>query len=317
MTLLLRQIRMEAKDIHAYELADPEGGTLPAFTAGSHIDVHIGPNLVRQYSLSNDPAERHRYVIAVLRDGRGRGGSKALHERFRVGDQVTVSAPRNHFELAEGAGKAILIAGGIGITPLKAMAHRLAALGADFELHYCARGPETVAFEGALASFAEQQRLHYHFDGGDPARGLDLTALLATQEAGSHLYYCGPAGFMDACGRASAHWRAGTVHSEHFKVPDQPTVAAVETDASSFVVEVASTGQKITVPRSANLATALQQAGLPISTSCESGLCGTCKTRYLCGDIDHQDYILDEAARREFLTPCVSRPRGAALVLDL
>lgn len=315
--LLLRQIRMEAKDIHSYELVDPDGRPLPAFTAGAHLDVHIAPNVVRQYSLCNAPAERHRYMVAVLRDERGRGGSKALHERFRIGDRVTVGAPRNSFELAAGSGKVILLAGGIGITPLKAMAHTLEALAADFELHYCAKGPESVAFLDEMAAFAQADRLHYHFDGGNPANGLDIAALLARPLAGSQLYYCGPGGFMEACRKASAHWPAGSVHCEHFKAPAAAEASPTVSADAACVAEIASTGQKITVPQGQSLAEALQAAGLPVETSCQSGLCGACKVRYLCGDIDHQDYILDEDARREFFTPCVSRPRSETVVLDL
>ncbi|AMO38804.1 PDR/VanB family oxidoreductase [Thauera humireducens] len=315
--LLVRQIRMEAKDIHSYELIDPDGRPLPAFAAGAHIDVHIAPNLIRQYSLCNDPAERHRYVIGVLRDERGRGGSKALHERLRVGDRVTVGTPRNSFELAAGSGKTILLAGGIGITPLKAMAHVLEASSADFELHYCARGPESVAFQAEMTAFAPGECLHYHFDGGNPANGLDIEALLARPVDGSHLYYCGPAGFMEACRKASAHWPAGSVHCEHFKAPAAAQPSTNARDDSACVAEIASTGQKIVVRQGQSLAEALQAAGLPVETSCQSGLCGACKVRYLCGDIDHQDYILDDDARREFFTPCVSRPRSGMVVLDL
>lgn len=313
--LLVRQIRMEARNIHAFELSDPDGRELPPFTAGAHIDVHIAPGLIRQYSLCNDPAERHRYVIAVLRDDNGRGGSKTAHERISVGQRLTVSAPRNHFELAESGRKSILIAGGIGITPLKAMAHQLERLGLNFELHYCARGPEAAAFQEDFATWDETGRVRYHFDGGEPGKGLDLNALLATPDADTHVYYCGPAGFMSACERAAAHWPVGTVHCEHFKAPEKPV--AIPAAEGACVVKIASTGQELTLAAEDNLAEVLHAAGLPVETSCQSGLCGTCKIGYRSGEVDHQDYILSDDERQSCLTPCVSRPRSGTLVLDL
>lgn len=312
--LLVRQIRAEAAGINAYELVEPAGRPLPPFTAGAHIDVHVAPGLVRQYSLCNDPAERDRYVIAVLCDEGGRGGSRAVHERIRVRDRVAVSAPRNHFALAGGARKVVLLAGGIGVTPLKAMAHSLRAAGADFELHYCAKAPECAAFGDELSALGGH--VHYHFDGGDPAKGLDIAGMLARPAADTHLYYCGPGGFMKACGDASAHWPAGTVHCEHFKAPTAPASTAGSATAG-YIAQIASTGLEVSVDAGQNLAEALQAAGVALETSCQSGLCGTCKVRYLSGEVDHQDYILDEAERQSFLTPCVSRACGERLVLDL
>ena len=150
LSLLVRQIRFEAVGVNSYELVDPTGAELPAVMAGTHIDLMLGDGIVRQYSLCNDPAERHRYVIAVLLEGQGKGGSRRLHETLHVQDHVSVSLPRNNFPLADGAGKHLLIGGGIGVTPLKAMAHVLAAKGADFELHYCARSPEHASFRDEL-----------------------------------------------------------------------------------------------------------------------------------------------------------------------
>src|ERR1700761_6390044 len=163
--LLVRQIRFEGRGINSYEFVDPEGAALPPFTAGAHIDVHLGDGFVRQYSLSNSPRERHRYVIAVLRDEAGRGGSKALHEGLRVQDRVRVSRPRNNFELAADAKKVILIAGGIGVTPLKAMAHQLEESGVDYEMHYCAKDASCTAFANEFEPMFASGRLHFHFDG--------------------------------------------------------------------------------------------------------------------------------------------------------
>ena len=210
--LQVRQIRFEGRGIHSYEFVDPEGGDLPPFTAGAHIDIHLAGGVVRQYSISNAPRERHRYVIAVLRDERGRGGSKALHEQLRVQDIVRVSRPRNNFHLVDGARRVLLIAGGIGVTPLKAMAHELEEAGIDYEMHYRAKDASCAAFAEEFEPMRASGRLQFHFDGGDPSAGLDIRDLLTTPHEGEHVYYCGPGGFMKACADAAQHWPSGTVH---------------------------------------------------------------------------------------------------------
>jgi ferredoxin-NADP reductase len=314
--LVLRQIRYEANGINSYEFVDPEGKELPPFTAGAHIDVHLPNGVIRQYSLSNSPTERHRYVIAVLRDEKGRGGSKALHDSLRVQDIVTVSEPRNNFELVPGAKKVILLAGGIGMTPLKSMAHALEASGVPFEMHYCARDAGCVAFKEQLDTQWQHGKLHFHFDQGDPARGLDIAELLKSPGEDTHLFYCGPAGFMKACGAAASHWQAGTVHFEHFKAPE-PDKSAAQLAPGTFMVKIASTGAMIEVPADRSIADVLEEAGVHIETSCQAGLCATCKIRYLEGEVDHRDYILSDDEHGQFLTACVSRATSPVLVLDL
>ncbi|SAL60863.1 ferredoxin [Caballeronia peredens] len=316
--LLVRQVRFEGRGINSYELVDPDGAALPAFTAGAHIDIHLAGGVVRQYSISNAPRERHRYVIAVLRDERGRGGSKALHEQLRVQDVVRVSRPRNNFGLVDGARRVLLIAGGIGVTPLKAMAHELDDAGIDYEMHYCARDASCAAFANEFESMLASGRLHFHFDGGDPAAGLDLRGLLNEPRAGDHVYYCGPGGFMKACADAAQHWPSGTVHFEHFKAPERSPGEQAANDAlDSFTVRIASTGQEIEVAQEQSIADALAQAGVEMETSCCAGLCGTCKVRYLEGEVEHNDYILNDEEKTEYLTACVSRAASKVLVLDL
>ncbi|MGF6639938.1 ferredoxin-NADP reductase [Paraburkholderia sp. MM5496-R1] len=316
--LLVRQVRFEGKGINSYELVDPSGAELPAFTAGAHIDIHLGDGLVRQYSLCNAPNERHRYVIAVLRDERGRGGSRALHERVHVQDIVRVSRPRNQFQLVDDARRVILIAGGIGVTPLTSMAHWLEDAGIEYEMHYCAKDADCAALSGELEPMRVNGRVHFHFDGGDPKAGLDIRRLLSEPSHGVHVYYCGPAGFMQACADASAHWPAGTVHFEHFKAPGRSEPARAANDvADTFSVKIASTGQMIEVANDQSIADALEQAGVTIETSCHAGLCGTCKVRYLSGEVEHNDCILNDDEKAEFLTACVSRARSKVLVLDL
>lgn len=315
--LVLRQVRMEATGINSYEFVDPDGNELPGFTAGAHIDVHIAPGVIRQYSLCNDPQERHRYVVAVLRDETGRGGSRGMHETLRVPNRIKVSVPRNNFTLAEVASKFILLAGGIGVTPLKAMVHHLESKRIDYDLHYCAKGPQYAAFEAELKSIARSGKIYCHFDGGNPKNGLDIVKLLKHPEPDTHIYYCGPAGFMQACADAAAHWPQELVHCEHFKAPVQKAPAASDAPVVGYLVELAQSGKKLTVAPDQNLAEVLQQAGAPVETSCQSGLCGTCKVRYLAGVVDHQDFILDESERQSVMTPCVSRCSGGTLVLDL
>lgn len=315
--LVLRQIRYEAKGINSYEFVSPDGRDLPAFTAGAHIDVHIEPGLIRQYSLCNDPRERHRYVIAVLNDPQGRGGSKRLHELFRVQETITLSVPRNHFELGADAKRAILIAGGIGITPLKAMAHTLEQAGTSFELHYCTRTPETAAFQEDMQAWRDSGKLRLHLDHGNPENGLCLKTLLAEVGEQTHVYYCGPQGFMQACGQAAEHWPDGTVRCEHFKAPVPADSAETGLENGAFVAQIASTGQKVRVEAHQALTDALAEAGVVIPTSCVSGLCGTCQVGYLSGEVDHQDYILSPDEQSRCLTACVSRAKSELLVLDL
>ena len=313
--VFVRQIRYEGRGINSYELVDPDGGDLPAFEAGAHIDVHLDGGAIRQYSLSNDPDERHRYVIAVLKDHAGRGGSQSLHDTVHVQDVVTISRPRNNFALVDDAQKIVLLAGGIGVTPLKSMAHTLDRLGMDYELHYCAKEPQNAAFNDELKALAAKGRVHFHFDGGDPGRGLDIGALLRDPADATHVYYCGPAGFMNACAEATTHWPKGAVHFEHFKPPVAKTENALPPGA--FIAELAKSGRRIEVAADVSLADALNDAGIDVPTSCTSGLCGTCKLRYLAGEVDHQDYILGDDEHAEYLTSCVSRAKGDLLVLDL
>lgn len=315
--LLVRSIRMEAEGIHAFELVHPEGAELPEVQAGAHVDVHLPGGLVRSYSLAGDPQDRSRWVLGVLREAKGRGGSKAMHDTLRVGDHITVGAPRNAFRLVEAGAQrhAVLIAGGIGITPIKAMAHVLMAEGTSFELHYCARSSRNAAFVEELRSIVPAGRLHFHFDNGDPARGLDIASLLKQPAEGTHLYYCGPGGFMKACAQHSEHWAPGTFHSEHFKSPE-PATPRVMTEGS-FEVRLARSGITVQVPPEQTIVRAIELAGHRVPTSCLSGLCGACKVDYLEGDVVHQDYILSDEERKRCLTICVSRAKSPLLVLDI
>ncbi|RCW68756.1 PDR/VanB family oxidoreductase [Pseudorhodoferax soli] len=316
-TITVKVLRktQEAQDIASFELARADGGPLPAFSAGSHIDVQIPGGLTRQYSLCNDDQESHRYRIAVLRDAASRGGSQGMHEQVREGDVLTISTPRNHFPLVR-AERTLLLAGGIGVTPLLCMAQRLGALGADFELHYCTRSAERTAFRAEIAAAPFADRVHLHFDDGDAAQKLDAARLLAAPAPGTHVYVCGPTGFIDhVVGTAAAQgWDQANVHLEYFGAAPQDT-----SGDGSFAVRIASSGQTYTVAKDQSVVQALLAHGIEILTSCEQGVCGTCVTRVLEGECEHRDlYFTDEEkAKNDQFTPCCSRAKSAVLVLDL
>jgi vanillate O-demethylase ferredoxin subunit len=306
---------VEAEGIAGFELARPDGAPLPAFSAGSHIDVQLPGGLTRQYSLCNDSLEQHRYRIAVLRDPASRGGSVAMHDAVHEGDVLLISPPRNHFPLHPAA-RSLLLAGGIGVTPLLCMAQRLAAIGADFTLHYCTRSPERTAFRDEIAASGFAGRVRLHHDNGPPSQKLNLQKVLAQPDPGTALYVCGPAGFIGlVVETAKANgWAGEQVHLEYFGAAPQDTAGD-----EAFEVKVASTGKTYAVAAGQTVVQALQAQGIDILTSCEQGVCGTCITRVLEGQPDHRDkYFTDEEkARNDQFTPCCSRARSKTLVLDL
>lgn len=306
---------LEALDIVSVELAPLGGEHLPAFSAGSHIDVEIRPGLVRQYSLCNDPSERHRYVIGVLRDPASRGGSVAVHDELAEGQLIDISAPRNHFPLVH-AGRSLLFAGGIGVTPILCMAERLAQTGADFAMHYCARSAERAAFIARIRNAGFADRVHLHYDDGDPAQKLDLARVLDGAGADTHLYVCGPGGFIDFVtrGAQARDWGADRIHFEYFSGQQIDT-----SGDQPFEVKLASSGKVVTVPAGKTVVNALRDAGIAVEVSCEQGACGTCLTRVLDGTPDHRDNYLtdDEKAANDQFLPCCSRARSRLLVLDL
>jgi vanillate O-demethylase ferredoxin subunit len=306
----------EAEDIATFELVAADGSALPPFAAGAHIDVQLPGGPTRQYSLCNDPAESHRYLIGVLRDPASRGGSAAMHERVHEGDVLHISTPKNHFPLAHGAVRSVLLAGGIGITPILCMAERLAVAGADFTLHYATRSPARTAFRQRIAGSSFAARVHFHFDDGDDAQRLDIGAAVGRPAAGTHLYVCGPKGFMDAALGAAraAGWPEGRLHYEFFSAEVAPGP-----DDGAFEVQLASSGRVIPVAKDQTVVAALAAAGVEVPTSCEQGVCGTCLTRVLEGEPEHKDLYLtaeEQAANDQFL-PCCSRARSARLLLDL
>lgn len=304
----------EADGICSFELVPVDADVLPAFSAGAHIDVHVAPSLIRQYSLSNDPSERNRYRIAVLREAQSRGGSAGMHERVQPGDLLRVSSPRNHFPLAE-APRSLLLAGGIGVTPILAMARALHAHDRPFEMHYCGRSASRMAFLDEIGAAGFASRVALHAD-DTPEQKFDAQRVLANPSDGTHLYVCGPSGFMDHVLETARRqgWPEEQLHREYFAGVD--TASATD---ESFEVRVASTGLSCRVPAGKTVIEVLAAHGVEVPTSCEAGVCGTCLTRVLEGTPDHRDTFLtdSERAANDQFTPCCSRALSPLLVLDL
>lgn len=316
LTVKIARKTPEAIDICSFELVDPQGKSLPSFSAGSHIDVHGPTGLVRQYSLCNDPSETGRYLIGVLRDPKSRGGSNAMHDLLNEGDEVRISPPKNHFALAHGSAHSLLLAGGIGITPILCMAERLCAVGAAFELHYLSRSRQRAAFIDRISRSAFSARTELHFD-DEVQTKVDISDLLGRADRDTHLYVCGPSGFMQHVldtARALG-WSEERLHYEFFgAVP----VAQSGWD-KQFAVKIASSGKCYEIAPDKSVVAALREHGIEIPVSCEQGVCGTCITRVLDGEPDHRDHYFTAAEheKNDQFTPCCSRSKSQLLVLDL
>jgi ferredoxin-NADP reductase len=310
MTLRLRvkSATWEAPNIVSYDLRPPEAGQLPAFTAGSHIDLTLPNGLIRSYSLVNPQSERHRYVIAVQKDRASRGGSKWVHENFHPGDVLTINGPRNNFALNEAAEKSIFIAGGIGITPIVSMTERLSAIGRDWELIYCARKRAEAAFVDALKG-----NVKFNFDEEPGGKMLDIAAVVRAAPANAHLYCCGPLPMLSAFEAATAELPRERVHVEYFTAKEPPAVEG------GYKVVLAKSGKEFIVPPGKTILDTLLDAGLDIPYSCMEGVCGTCETKVLEGVPDHRDLILteDEHAANKIMMICCSGAKSEKLVLDL
>jgi vanillate O-demethylase ferredoxin subunit len=311
--LRVARIACETESILSFCLAHPAGGELPPFTAGAHVDVLTPAGVTRQYSLCNEPGDTSHYQIAVLNEPRSRGGSRSMHDDVRVGTTLTVSVPRNHFPLVPTA-HAILLAGGIGITPLLAMAEHLSSSGQSFELHYCARSQGNAAFLERIRQSRFKDSVHWHFDDAAPA-GFDCASVLGAPGRDKHLFVCGPSGFIDFARQTArkAGWAETCIHHEHFGA------SPAASSGDQFEVVVASTGKTYRIPEGRSVAQVLNREGVHIPVSCEQGVCGTCLTRVLEGVPDHRDLFLTDQERdgNAAFLPCCSRAKSAVLVLDL
>lgn len=315
MTLRVAATETAARGIQRFELRHPDGAELPPFTAGAHIAIKTPSGAMRHYSLSNHPEERDRYVIAVKREGNGRGGSLSLVDGVRAGQLVEVGPPENLFGLDPKARSFVLVAGGIGITPMMAMARQLLSEGdRPFKLYYLTRDAEGSAFLDELKSGEFAPHVVVHHDGGDPANGYDLWPVLEKpgSATGRHVYCCGPQPLMDAVRDMSGHWPASAVHFESFGADTRP-----HADDQPFEVRLEQSGRIVTVPVGRSILDALRDEGVHVPSSCESGTCGSCKTRLLDGEADHRDLVLLDEEKADHIMVCVSRAKSPCLVLDL
>lgn len=317
MMLRVRSITYEAEGILSFELVDPSGGSLPRFDAGAHVEVGVpGEALKRRYSLCGSPSDTRGWRIAVLKAANSRGGSRALHEKVRAGDLIEVKGPYNFFPLHENAGRTVLLAGGIGVTPLLPMLERLHVAGQNVEFHYCTQTPERTAFIKRLEPFIAAGIAHIHHDGGDPGNRIDIAQLLKDVRADTHLYYCGPAGFMESVRRASGHWPEGTVHFEFFGAEPVPATVLRRASVGGVEVRLVRSGRTIIMQPTQTMLQALRDAGIACESSCEAGLCGTCKVGFTGGPPEHNDLILSDEERASQVVICCAHA-VAPLSLDI
>jgi phthalate 4,5-dioxygenase reductase subunit len=304
-----------APNIAVFELVRADGAALPPFEAGAHVVVLTPAGLTRRYSLCNAPGETHRYVLAIQRDAQGLGGSVSMVDQVQVGDTLAVSRPENYFPLDTGTHGCLLIAGGIGITPILSMAHALRSQGRPFTLIYCTREAASTAFREELSQPAWQPHVKLHHSGGMTGQRLDLSPWLMTPQAQTQLYCCGPRALMQSVRESTAHWPKGHVHFEDFGT--SPTAPSTAHQDHAFTVVLSRQNKHVTVPAGESILSALRAQGLAVPSSCESGTCGACRTGLLGGRADHRDYVLDEDDHDTQIMICVSRACTPELVLDL
>ena len=302
-------MRYAARDTLIYELQHPGGGALPAAQAGAHIGLHLPNGLVRQYSLIEAGAQPWRYLIGVKRDAQGRGGSRFMHDELRPGCLLDIDPPRNNFPLNEEARHTVLIAGGIGITPILCMARRLRQLGRSWSLFYACRARDYAAFLPELAQFEET---HIHFD-AEAQRTLDVASIVRAAPPDAHLYCCGPTPMLETFEAAVRDWPREQIHVEYFTAKE---VAAVD---GGHRVSLARSGQTFEIPPGKTILQVLREGGVDVPFSCEQGVCGACETRVLNGVPDHRDAILSEPERaaNDTMMICCSGCKSGDLVLGL
>lgn len=306
----LHSIHYAARDTNLYEFRPIAGGRLPAGSPGAHIDLHLPNGLTRQYSLTIPDESPQAYVLGIKRDADSRGGSKFIFDQVKVGHELKISRPRNNFPLNENAAHTVLLAGGIGITPIWAMVQRLVALGRSWELHYSCRSRAEAAFLDALTGRSEAR---LHFDDEHAGAFLDLGAIVTAASSDAHLYCCGPAPMLEAFERAAAGISPERRHVEYF------TPRETAKPEGGFIVQLARSGREVVIPPGKSILEALRSAGLTIPSSCEEGICGACETKVLSGIPDHRDSVLTQADRaaNKSMMICTSGSKSEKLVLDL
>ncbi len=305
-------IRYVARDVNTYEFARPDGALLQDVEPGAHIDIALPNGLTRQYSLISPGPMPDRYIVAVKRDPQSRGGSRFMHSELRVGQTVTITGPRNNFKLDERAGHTILIAGGIGITPIWCMIEHLKQLpqgSGSWSLHYSCRTRAEAAF---LAELAPHPQVRLNFD-DESGQVLDIAAVVATAPSDAHLYCCGPAPMLAAFEAATANWPGGQKHVEYFTAKQAPALEG------GFVVELRRSGKEFIIPPGKSILEVLRDGGMDVSYSCEQGICGACETRVISGVPEHRDSVLTpaEQAANNTVMICCAGSKTDRLVLDL
>lgn len=317
----MQEIRVSQKikiagQIYYFELTDPNGGILPAFSPGSHIDVDTGEGVIRQYSLCNDPAEQHRYCIAVLLSEVSRGGSKRMHENIHIGDILQINVPRNMFNFSPDSDHTILFAAGIGITPILSMAWALYNSGNKFSLHYCGRKSENMAFMSTIHNLPFFDNITLHITEGDINKRINLRNILTPSMPENRIFMCGPESFMNDISQMAklSGWQEEKIHREDFAPVDHNHISS-----NSFTLYLARSGLTIEVNENESALEALLREGIDMNFSCEQGICGSCLTTIIEGEAIHNDAYLtakEKSENKSFL-PCCSRAKSLKLILDL
>jgi len=310
----LTDIETVARDTNVYTFRKPDGGKLPPYKPGAHIDIHLPNGLTRQFSLLNPDANPESYVVAIKLDGASRGGSRYIFDELKVGHALKISAPRNNFPLVEDAEQVVLFAGGIGITPIWCMAQELAAQNRPWEIYYSCRSRADMAFLAALEKFGPEH-VHLHFDDEADGKFLDLAAAIAAAPANAHFYCCGPNAMLKAFEAAAASRPRSHVHVEYFT----PKEEAKADELGGFWVELARSGEEYFIPPGRKVLEVLFEAGVDVDYSCELGICGECVTRVISGEPIHHDAVLseEEQATNERVMICCCGCKSERLVLDM
>jgi len=301
--------RMLTPTIAEFTLVPEAGVTLPDYGPGAHVTVQTPSGAMRRYSLVGPGTHPENYIIAVKKEPDSRGGSQSMHDEALEGTELLVEPPENEFPLKD-APKYLLIAGGIGVTPIVAMARYVAEKGKPLKIIYCTRSAEEAAYLDDLKQ-AYGNAVIVHHDGGDPSKVYDFWDHFA-EPRNIHVYCCGPKPLMEEIKSISGHWPEGRVNFEDFK-----PVEVIRPDDVEFDVELAKSGKTVTVPADRSILEAVRDSGIPTVSSCESGTCGTCKTRLISGDVDHRDMVLMDDEKDDYIMICISRARSGNLVIDL
>ena len=313
-----RLVKIEdvARDTKTYTFQRVDGGKLPAYKPGAHIDLHLPNGLMRQFSLVVPVSDPDSYTVGVKRDENSRGGSRYMIEQMKVGDQIKISAPRNNFPLVENAEHVVLFAGGIGVTPIWCMAQELEAQGRSWKIHYACRSQADMAFMNNLKKL-DPNKVHLHFDDEADGKVMDLAAAIAEAPANAHFYCCGPNPMLKAFETAAASRPRANVHIEYFTPKDD--AAATGADIGGFWVELARSGEEYFIPPGKKVLEVLFDAGVDVDYSCELGICGACETRVISGTPIHHDSVMseEEQASNEKVMICCCGCATERLVLDM